>query len=282
MPSSLEIEERIRTFHDIADIVNAMKAYAGLTVRRTEEIVPEIRMYEENMLNAMSDILSYFPDMPLLRDNGGRRILVAFGSSQGLCGPYNDRVAEAVAETILGTDVLFIIGKKLASSLELRHTVFAEYGESVLSINGIQPALQAITTKIIQIYKKEEFLNLTLLFTYVSEGKALVSVEQVLPPDISSVRQQEKNNRQKPFTYLDPEIIFAAALEEFLYISLYRAYAESLRSENWYRLRSMEGASESLKRRIGDLGSLQKYVRQEEVTEEMLEILGSGMFYKSR
>jgi F-type H+-transporting ATPase subunit gamma len=282
MPSSLEIEERIRTFHDIADIVNAMKAYAGLTVRRTEEIVPEIRMYEENMLNAMSDILSYFPDMPLLRDNGGRRILVAFGSSQGLCGPYNDRVAETVAETILGTDVLFIIGKKLASSLELRHTVFAEYAESVLSINGIQPALQAITTKIIQIYKKEEFLNLTLLFTYVSEGKALVSVEQVLPPDISSVRQQETNNRQKPFTYLDPEIIFAAALEEFLYISLYRAYAESLRSENWYRLRSMEGASESLKRRIGDLGSLQKYVRQEEVTEEMLEILGSGMFYKSR
>jgi ATP synthase F1 gamma subunit len=229
----------------------------------------------------MSDILLYFPDMPLSRNNGGRRVLVGFGSSQGLCGPYNDRVAEAVAETVSETDVLFIVGKRLASSLELRHTVFAEYGESVLSINGIQPALEAITTKIMQIYKGQEFFNLTLLFTYVSEDKALVSVEQVLPPpDISSVRHRGKNNRQKPFTYLNPEIIFTAALEEFLYISLYRAYAESLRSENWYRLRSMEGASENLKRQISELGSLQKYVRQEEITEEMLEILGSGMFYK--
>jgi ATP synthase F1 gamma subunit len=281
MPSSLEIAERMRTFHDIADIVNAMKAYASVTARRTEEIVPKIRMYEENMLNAMSDILLYFPDMPLSRNNGGRRVLVGFGSSQGLCGPYNDRVAEAVAETVSETDVLFIVGKRLASSLELRHTVFAEYGESVLSINGIQPALEAITTKIMQIYKGQEFFNLTLLFTYVSEDKALVSVEQVLPPpDISSVRHRGKNNRQKPFTYLNPEIIFTAALEEFLYISLYRAYAESLRSENWYRLRSMEGASENLKRQISELGSLQKYVRQEEITEEMLEILGSGMFYK--
>jgi F-type H+-transporting ATPase subunit gamma len=70
------------------------------------------------------------------------------------------------------------------------------------------------------------------------------------------------------------------ALEEFLYISFYRCYAESLRSENWYRLRSMEGASEMIKKHIDELSSLQKYIRQEEITEEMLEILGSGMFYR--
>jgi F0F1-type ATP synthase gamma subunit len=42
----------------------------------------------------------------------------------------------------------------------------------------------------------------------------------------------------------------------------------------------MEGAAENIKRRISDLDSLQKYIRQEEITEEMLEILGSGMFYR--
>ena len=82
-----------------------------------------------------------------------------------------------------------------------------------------------------------------------------------------------------PFTYLNAEVIFARALDELLYISFYRCYAESLRSENWYRLRRMEGASDILQKHIGELSSLQKYVRQEEITEEMLEILGSGMFY---
>ena len=75
-------------------------------------------------------------------------------------------------------------------------------------------------------------------------------------------------------------MIFKRALEEFLYISLYRCYIESLRSENWYRLRSMEGASDTIRKYIGELSSSQKYIRQEEITEEMLEILGSGLFYR--
>jgi F0F1-type ATP synthase beta subunit len=62
--------------------------------------------------------------------------------------------------------------------------------------------------------------------------------------------------------------------------NLFGSPIASLRSENWYRLRMMEGTSENLKRCLGDLGSLQKYARQEEITEEMLEILGSGAFYR--
>jgi F0F1-type ATP synthase gamma subunit len=68
-------------------------------------------------------------------------------------------------------------------------------------------------------------------------------------------------------------------LRELIAISLYRCFAESLRSENWYRMRVLEGATENLKRRINDLGSLRNYLRQEEITEEMLEILSSGGFY---
>ena len=128
------------------------------------------------------------------------------------------------------------------------------------------------------IYKKEEYYNLTTIFTYIYENKAEISVEQILPPDINRVCAF-KPAKMPALTYLEPEVIFNKILEEFLYVSLYRGYIESMRSENWYRLRSMEGASESLKRRISELGSLQKYVRQEEITEEMLEILGSGMFY---
>lgn len=128
-------------------------------------------------------------------------------------------------------------------------------------------------------YKKEEYYNLTFIFTYISEKRPEISAEQILPLDITRLSAL-KPLKIPPLIYLEPEIIFNKILEEFLYISLYRGYLESLRSENWYRMRSMEGASESLERRILELGSLQKYVRQEEITEEMLEILGSGMFYR--
>ncbi|MGE5299520.1 MAG: F0F1 ATP synthase subunit gamma [Acidobacteriota bacterium] len=107
------------------------------------------------------------------------------------------------------------------------------------------------------------------------EKKAKISVERILPPAIDGIPPV----KNPPLTYMEPGTIFDNILEEFIYISLYRCYVESLRSENWYRLRSMEGASESLKKHLSELSSLQRYIGQEEITEEMLEILGSGMFY---
>jgi F-type H+-transporting ATPase subunit gamma len=278
MPYSEDVEKRIKAFYAIEDVVNAMKAYAGVTIRKTEQIVPNVREYEKNVLSVMSDLIVNYPDPSLIKRNGDKRIIVAFGSSQGLCGAYNEKVSDAVAEVIRDKDVLFVIGRRLISSLLLRHIAFESYSDSVLSISGIQTALEKTIVQIMDIYRKKEFYNLTFIFTSIFENRAQVAVEQILPPDIDRMLATGPDNRT-PFTYLDAEVIFAKALEELLYISFYRCYAESLRSENWYRLRSMEGAAETVKKHIGELSSLQKYIRQEEITEEMIEILGSGMFY---
>lgn len=279
MLSSLDIEKKIRALYTIEDIVGAMKAYAGVTMRRTDDLVQNIRAYEKNLLLAMADIITHYPGISLKEQNKGKRILAAFGSSQGLCGSFNEKMVDAVSGVITGNDILFVIGKRLKSSFELKHVPYEDYSDSVASINGIRPALKETVSKIMNIYKKEEYYKLTFIFTYIFEKKAEISVEQILPPDINKVSALSPT-RIPPFTYLEPKIIFNKILEEFLFISLYRCYMESLRSENWYRLRSMDGASETLKRQLSNLNSVQMYTRQEEITEEMLEILGSGMFFK--
>jgi F-type H+-transporting ATPase subunit gamma len=279
MPYSEDIEKRIKSFYSIEDIISAMKAYAGVTIRQTEEIVPNVREYEKNILSVMTGLIVNYPDLTLMKRNGGNRIIVAFGSSQGLCGAYNEKIADVVAEVIRDKNVLFVIGKRLTSLLLLRHIAFESYSDSVLSITGIQPALEKTIVQLMDIYRKKEFYHLSFIFTSVFENKAQIVIEQILPPDFDRMPATGSDNIA-PFTYLNAEVIFSRALEELLYINFYRCYVESLRSENWYRLRSMEGASEAVKKHIEELSSLQKYIRQEEITEEMLEILGSGMFYR--
>lgn len=278
MLSSSDIEKKIKTFYAIEDIVSAMKAYAGVTIRKTEEFVLNVRAYEDNMLYAMADIFAHYPNISFEKLEG-KRILMAFGSSQGLCGPFNEKIADVISDTMNNKDTLFIIGRRLKSSIESRHIKYDGYSDSIVSVSAIPSALKELVSQIMNIYKKEEYYNLTFVFTYISEKMPKISVEQILPPDIAIISALKPINVQ-PLIYLEPRTIFDKILEEFLYISLYRGYLESLRSENWYRLRSMEGASENLKRHISELDSLQKYVRQEEITEEMLEILGSGMFYR--
>lgn len=279
MTSSSDLEKKIKVFLTIEDIINAMKAYAGVTIRKTEELVLNIRRYEENILSSLADVMTQRPENALEEQGRQKRILIAFGSSQGLCGAYNEKIADTVFNTVTGDDTLFVIGRRLISSLELRKLGYDYFDDSVVSVNGIEDALRETTSKIMSIYKNKEYYNLAIIFTSVSGNKSDISIEQVLPPDISRVRTLRPAG-VSPLTYLEREIIFNKVLEEFLYISLYRGFIESLRSENWYRLRSMEGAAENIKRRISDLDSLQKYIRQEEITEEMLEILGSGMFYR--
>jgi len=279
LTSSSDLEKKIKVFLTIEDIINAMKAYAGVTIRKTEELVLNIRRYEENIFSSLADVMTQRPESALEEQGRQKRILIAFGSSQGLCGAYNEKIADTVFDTVTGDDTLFVIGRRLTSSLELRKLGYDYFDDSVVSVNGIEDALRETTSKIMSIYKNKEYYNLAIIFTSVSGNKSDISIEQVLPPDIGRVRTLRPAG-VSPLTYLEREIIFNKVLEEFLYISLYRGFIESLRSENWYRLRSMEGAAENIKRRISDLDSLQKYIRQEEITEEMLEILGSGMFYR--
>jgi len=278
MPYSEDIEKKITSFHTIEDIISAMKAYAGVTMRKTEQIVPNIREYENNVLSVISELIIQYPALSLATRNGGSRIVVSFGSSQGLCGAYNENVAAAVADFVDARDILFVIGKRLKSALESRHISFAYSFDSVLSVGGIRSALGKTVSQIMDIYRQKDVYYLIFIFTSIFEKRSKVIREQMLPPDVERVVSRQLN-KTIPFTYLDPDVIFARALEELLYIGFYRCYTESLRSENWYRMRRMEGASEILRKHVIELSSLQKYIRQEEITEEMLEILGSGMFY---
>jgi F-type H+-transporting ATPase subunit gamma len=277
MPSSADIDRKLRTFSSVGDIVSAMKAYAGMTVRRTEDLVPNIREYESTVVAAMGDAARLMSGGMPGRARGGGRLLIAFGSSQGLCGAYNDHVASRVSKEIKDDDTLFVIGARLKGSLESLGAPIDADIDSPASISGIPKALENTIARIVDIYRGRDIYHLSLVFTVIRERQAEVGHEQVLPPCIGQVKGASSG--LPPMVYMDAQSIFEAVLEEFLYISLYRACLESLRSENWYRLNVLEGATDRLGRHLTELRTLKNYVRQEEITEEMLEILQSGGFY---
>ena len=132
----------------------------------------------------------------------------------------------------------------------------------------------------LELYRNEGYYTLTLVFTVISEKRADGLRRTGFSPRNYVREKSNGTSKPAPLAYLEPATIFDRLLEEFISISLYRGFVESLRSENWYRLRSMEGASENITRHIEELESLWKYLRQEEITGEMLEILGSGGFFR--
>jgi ATP synthase F1 gamma subunit len=278
MPSSAALEQQIRSLREIENIVGAMKAYAGVAVRKAEAVVCNIRACEKSARDALADLVARYPHLSPGQSGSGRRIVVAFGSSLGLCGMFNEKMAEAVAAGS-GGDALLVIGRRLRYLIEAKGLACAGRFEAPAGVDGIRGALQESLGHIRDLYARPEYYQLAFAFTSVSDNQAQIAIERVLPPDLGETGSAD-GACGPLLTYEEPQAVFAGVLEEFLSASLYRCYVESLRSENWFRLRTMEGAAESLKKRTAELSSLQNYVRQEEITEEMLEILGGGMFYR--
>ncbi|MDD2321749.1 MAG: F0F1 ATP synthase subunit gamma [Geobacteraceae bacterium] len=278
MISSVAIERKMKALSATGDIVDAMKAYAGVAIRKTEELITNVREFEGNILSALAGIMSCNGMLANGRPQGERRLLVAFGSAQGFCGPFNEKMADVVTGMKGEGDSLFIVGRRLRSSLSLRGGEETGFLDSVVSVGGIASALRECLSQLLRLYRDGEYYTLTLVYTSFSGKSAEIAVEQVLPPDVVRVPAVQAG-KPEVLLYLDQKLIFERLLEQFLGISLYRCFLESLRSENRYRLISMDGASDTIRRSIAGLDSLGKYARQEEVTEEMLEILGSGGFF---
>jgi F-type H+-transporting ATPase subunit gamma len=70
----------------------------------------------------------------------------------------------------------------------------------------------------------------------------------------------------------DWESLFASLVRQYFFVSLYRAFAESLASEHSSRLAAMQMAEDNVEERLDDLQSRFHRTRQNAITEELLDI----------
>jgi F-type H+-transporting ATPase subunit gamma len=72
---------------------------------------------------------------------------------------------------------------------------------------------------------------------------------------------------------MDWDRLFSALMRQYLFVSLSRACAESLASENASRLAAMQGAEKNIDERLTELQALFRQQRQMAITAELLDIV---------
>jgi F-type H+-transporting ATPase subunit gamma len=72
---------------------------------------------------------------------------------------------------------------------------------------------------------------------------------------------------------MDWRRLFSALIRQYLFVALYRAFAESLASENASRLASMHAAEKNIQSHLSRLTVDYHQGRQQLITEELLDIV---------
>jgi F-type H+-transporting ATPase subunit gamma len=270
---------------DLQSVVRTMKAVAASSIGQYEQSVRALGDYYRSVELGLSICFRKSAPTALMKEGKGRTDdgsvgAVVFGSDQGLVGQFNDVVADYAVKTLealTGKPEVWAVGERV-------HARLADAGLPLMGLFTVPNSVKAITPLIGQIIVESEtrlsqgeVTELHLFYNRPTSGAVYVPVSQRLLP-------LDENWRRKlvelpwPTGNL-PEVMgggttaLRALIREYLFVSLFRACAESLASENASRLAAMQRADKNIDELLEDLNRTFHRLRQSGIDEELFDVI---------
>ncbi len=205
---------------------------------------------------------------------------IVFGSDQGLVGQFNDVVADFTVKTLTklpGSAKIWAVGERVHSSLIDSGLSLVEHFDVPNSVKAITPLIGQILIETEKLYVTGEITELYLFYNRPTSGAKYETVSQRLLP-LDEEWGQKLSDLTWPTKNL-PEVIgegnttLRALIREYIFISLFRACAESLASENASRLAAMQRADKNIDEMLNDLNGAFHRLCQSSIDEELFDVI---------
>jgi len=283
--TTANMRRKIAGAGDLQSVVRTMKAVAASSIGQYEKSVSALADYYRTVELGLGACFRESGPSPLIAEWKGKKVAgaigaVVFGSDQGLVGQFNDVVADYAVKTLAALPTkaeVWAVGERV-------HERLADVGLPLMGLFTVPNSVKTITPLVGQILVESEarqrhgeVTELHLFYNRPTSGAVYTPVSQRLLP-------LDENWRRKlaklpwPTGNL-PEVMgggtatLRALIREYLFVSLFRACAESLASENASRLAAMQRADKNIDELLEDLNRTFHRVRQDGIDEELFDVI---------
>lgn len=283
------LRSQIGSANELKSVVRTMKASAASAITQYERSVAALGDYARTVEQGLSvclrsvDLINAQSNELVARADHGAVHVVVFGSDQGLVGRFNEVVVEhamAHLDTLPTKAQIWAVGERVQARL-------IDAGLSPAGTFLVPGSVELITRLVGQVLLKVQSPvrqpadaaqgETLLLFYNRPSGASYEPVSQRLLP-LDALWQRELAHRPWP-TPQRPEVLGAglevlrAFVREHLFVSLFRASAESLASENASRLAAMQRADRNIGELLTDLRARFHRIRQSGIDEELFDVI---------
>jgi F-type H+-transporting ATPase subunit gamma len=288
MTNTIEsMKRKIASAGDLQAVVRTMKAMAAANISQYELAERALGDYYHNVELGLGKCLRELgPGMAFAADPPptGKAVVgaVVFGSDQGLVGRFNDEVADFAIAALekAGPNLrIWAVGERVQDRLSDTDLPLAGQFSVPNSVSSIAPLVGQILIKAESHLAGGAFGELHLYYNRPASGASYVPVTQrLLPLDTS---WQKGALAPKWPTAALPQVLgntmqtLRALIREYLFVSLFRACAESLASENASRLAAMQRADRNIDDLLETLNGNFHRLRQSSIDEELFEVTAS-------
>lgn len=286
--STAALRRKIESAGELRSVVRTMKALAASSIGQYERSAQAL---EEYYRTVELGLIACFRGHPRPRRGGPSRRgpvgVVVFGSDQGLVGQFNEVVVEhalRMLEKIPGERHVWAVGERAQARLSDAGVAVSGGFAVPHSVAGIAPLVGRILVSCEGRYDADGELHLlynrrgpvSLPGSSIrAEGVYTLASQRLLPLD----EEWLEGLAQLPWpTPLLPEAIggettLRTLIREYLFVSLFRACADSLVSENASRLAAMERADKNIDELLTALNASFHQLRQSAIDEELFDLV---------
>jgi len=282
-----ELRGRIKSVGSIRQITRAMEMVATTKLRRFQDRALSSRPYADEITALVGHLAQVLGDelanRPLFRDGeGAATAILLVTSDRGLCGAYNSnlfRVLEQWLREHPGEDVrYFVYGKKGYQYLNARkRKVERLFVEPVLEQIDYRGAARA-AKDLVDVFRSGEYRRVLILSTaFESMVRYVPRWIELLPIQAASLKGGKEKDEQPHRDYLlepDAATIFDRLIPRYLETRVYNALIEAITAEYASRRASMKNATDAARDMQGALKLVYNRKRQENITKELLDIVG--------
>ena len=278
------LKRKINSTQDLQSVVRTMKALAAVSIRHYEEAVTSLAEYNRTVEMSLHVVLKNRGKgtSPSLRTPGGRLGAMIFGSDQGMCGQFNEEIGSFAMSKIDGAGVqkgytaLLAIGQRVLPHLQADEKQIDEILSVPNSVAGITASVQEVVLKIEEWRSEKEIERIVLFYNKTLRSSSYEpTMQQIFPIDVQwleGLKGMKWPSRVLPTFTMASRRLFSALIRQYLFVSIYRAFAESLASENASRLAAMHLAEKNIGDRLEELDTDYHRQRQSSITAELLDI----------
>ncbi|MHB8864255.1 MAG: F0F1 ATP synthase subunit gamma [Pirellulaceae bacterium] len=270
---------------DLQSVVRMMKAVAASSIGQYENSVRALTDYYRTVELGLGVCFRQSGAAALLpppKQRSDERVIgaIVFGSDQGLVGRFNDVVADHAIKTLKnlqGEPQVWAVGERVQAQL-------TDAGLSPIGLFPVPNSVKAITPLTGRIVMESEMrhgqsgvTDLYLFYNRPKIGSVYVPVSQrLLPLDASWHRKLVERpwpTKNLPEVMGENTTALRALIREYLFVSLFRACAESLASENASRLAAMQRAEKNIEELLDTLQGNFHRLRQSSIDEELFDVV---------
>jgi F-type H+-transporting ATPase subunit gamma len=279
--TTASLRTKIGSAGDLQSVVRSMKALAASSIGQYEHSVQALADYYRTVELGLSICFRHSASAePMAETEVASVGAIVFGSDQGLVGQFNEVVSDFAVKSLAALSekpLVWAVGERMqARLLDARLPLVGLYAVPN-SVKAITPLVGQILVETETRHSQSVVTELHLFYNRPASGAICAPVSQRLLP-LDDTWQRKLAELPWPTGNL-PEVIgggtatLRALIREYLFVSLFRACAESLASENASRLAAMQRAEKNIDDLLEDLNGAFHRLRQSGIDEELFDVI---------